>query len=164
MDAIKLLEEQHREVEELFELFEKAEKKEEKRVIVAKIADALAAHGTIEEKVFYPAAYKRGEEELTDMLREAVEEHLSVKRIIADLLAMTPEDENFEAKVKVLKEQIEHHVEEEESDLFPLAKKNLTKEQLDTMGAEMELMFEALLPTQPRFEVTAETDEAAPLE
>lgn len=164
MDAIELLETQHREVEELFELFDEAETKDEKRRIFEKIGDSLAAHGTIEEKVFYPAAYKRDEEELSDMLREAVEEHLVMKRIITDLLSMTPDDENFEAKVKVLKEQVEHHVEEEESDLFPTAKKELSKESLETMGAGMEAMFEALLPTQPRFEMTMETDEAAPLQ
>lgn len=163
MDAIQLLKKQHDEVEDLFAEFEDTEDKEEKREIFTKIADALAAHGTIEEKVFYPAAYKRGEEELTDMLKEAVEEHLSLKRIIADLLAMTPDDENFEAKVKVLKEQVEHHVEEEEKDLFPTAKQELSTESLETMGADMEAMFEALIPTQPRFEIPSETEEAAPL-
>ncbi len=163
MDAIELLKAQHDEVGELFDLFEQAEKKEEKKRIFTKLADRLAAHGTIEEKIFYPAAYKRGEEDLSEMLREAVEEHLSMKRLLADLLEIGPEDKSFEAKVKVLQEQVVHHVEEEEKELFPAAKKELSKESLVVMGVEMEEMFKALLPTQPRFEAALETDEAAPL-
>lgn len=164
VDAIKLLKSQHDEVEALFEEYEKAEADGEKLEIFKKIADNLAAHATIEEKVFYPAAYGEGEEDLEDLLREAVEEHLGIKRIIADLVEMQPSDENFDAKVKVLKEQVEHHVEEEEGELFPKAKKELDAADLEVMGAEMEEMFEALVPGEPRMDVPAETDEAAPLQ
>src|SRR5687768_10673858 len=101
MNALELLEQQHREVEDLFEKCEKAEESE-KQTIFAKLADNLAAHSTIEEKIFYPAVYVG---DLKELLAEAVEEHLSAKRVIADLLEEEP-GETFEAKVKVLKEQI----------------------------------------------------------
>jgi hypothetical protein len=164
VDAIKLLKTQHDEVEALFMKFEKTEKAEEKLEIFKQVADNLAAHATIEEKVFYPAAYGEGEEDLEDLLREAVEEHLGMKRVIADLLEMKPSDENFDAKMNVLKELVEHHVEEEESELFADAKKAIPSEELEVMGAEMEEMFKALIAGEPRMDVPAETDEAAPLQ
>ena len=80
------------------------------------IADALAVHATIEERHFYPAVKEKRTEEI---LFESVEEHLEIKRAIADLLALEAIDETFEAKVKVLQEDVEHHVEEEENQLFP---------------------------------------------
>ena len=84
------------------------------------IADDFAAHGEIEEKIFYPAVYVG---ELKEKLQEAVEEHLAAKRIVADLLEMEPTDEQFDPKMKVLRELIEHHVEEEEGELFPLVRR-----------------------------------------
>lgn len=168
MDAIKLLKTQHDEVEALFAKFEKIESADEKLAIFQQIGDMLAAHATIEEKVFYPAAYQighaEGDEEVQDLLHEAVEEHLSIKRILADLLEMDPDDDAFKAKVLVVKEQVEHHVEEEEGELFKNVKKEMSKEDLEAMGIEMEELFNALLPGEPRFEVPKETEEAAPLE
>jgi hemerythrin superfamily protein len=160
MDAIKLLKTQHDEVEALFKSFEQAADDDEKNDLVAEIADNLAAHAHIEEKLFYPAVYVG---ELKDLLAEAVEEHLAAKRTIADLLKMTAGDENYDAKVKVLKEQIEHHVEEEEGELFPKVKKTLASEELDALGEQMELMFEELMQADPRERVPAETAQAAPL-
>ena len=164
MDAIALLRKQHDDVEALFKKFEKSEEDDEKQGIFEAIADNLAAHATIEEKVFYPVAYRDGEEDLEDMLREAFEEHLAAKRVIADLLDMKAGDENFDAKMKVLHEQIEHHIEEEEHELFPKAKKEIAVDELEAMGVEMEEMFDALIDTDPRMEVPSETEEAAPLE
>src|SRR5436190_24115541 len=102
MSAIDMLESQHREVEKLFAAFEKASAAK-KRDIFLQIADKLAVHATIEEKHFYPAAKN---DETEDLLAESVEEHLSVKRLIADLLE-DDDDETLEAKVTVLKEQVE---------------------------------------------------------
>ncbi|MFY0576506.1 hemerythrin domain-containing protein [Cystobacter fuscus] len=162
MDAIALLTQQHREVEELFEKFEKAgEGKEELlRELFVRIADNLAAHATIEEKLFYPSVYVGP---TADQLQEAVEEHLSAKRVIADLLDMEPSDAQFKAKVKVLKDLVEHHVEEEEKELFKNVKKLLTKEELIVMGEQLEIMFSELIQTEPRMQVPREIDEAAPL-
>ncbi|ATB39182.1 hemerythrin [Cystobacter fuscus] len=162
MDAIELLTQQHREVEELFEKFEKTgEGKEELlRALFVRIADNLAAHATIEEKLFYPSVYVGP---TADKLQEAVEEHLSAKRVIADLLDMEPSDAQFRAKVKVLQDLVEHHVEEEEKDLFKQVKKLLTKEELSVMGEQLEAMFSELIQTQPRMQVPREIGEAAPL-
>ncbi len=160
MNAIKLLKEQHREVEELFEQFEKAKTSDTKLKLFETIADKLAAHAKIEEQYFYPETKKARTE---DQLREAVEEHLAVKRIIADLLEMKPEDEQFDAKMKVLAEQVEHHVEEEEKELFPEAEKIFGQRRLEELGAIMEQESEILLETEPRKEVPKEIGEAAPI-
>jgi hemerythrin superfamily protein len=160
MDAIKLLKGQHRDVEKLFEAFESAGTKE-KQALFDRIADALAVHATIEEKIFYPAAKS---EKTKDLLQEAVEEHLSVKRLIADLMELSPSDESFDAKVKVLKEQVEHHVEEEETEMFPKTKSTLDAATLEELGAQMESMAGQLEAAgRPRDAVPGETDQASPL-
>ena len=160
MDATRLLEQQHKEVTDAFGKYEKAEELSQKRQLFLTIADNLSAHAAIEEKIFYPAVYVN---ETEDLLKEAVEEHLAAKRIIADLLELEQEDETFDPKMMVLREQIEHHIEEEEGELFPKVRKNFTKEELDGLGVEMEAMFEDLKQTDPRNEVPNEIDEAAPL-
>ena len=160
MEATKLLKEQHEEVKDLFKKFEAAEEDSEKQELFEQIADDFAAHGEIEEKIFYPAVYVG---DLKDKLQEAVEEHLAAKRVVADLLKMEPSDEQFDAKMRVLKELIEHHVEEEEGELFPLVKKSFGREELDTLGEQMELMFEQLKQDEPREQVPSETDHAPPL-
>jgi hemerythrin superfamily protein len=161
MSAIDMLEDDHREVEDLFEEFESAKGAAKKRKVFEEIADKLAVHATIEEKHFYPAAKS---EETEDLLLEAAEEHLSAKRVIADLLALDASDETFEAKVKVLQEQIEHHVEEEEGELFPTVQKLLDKEALDALEQEMTATREELLAKgDPRKSIPAETDSAAPV-
>jgi len=161
VNAIDLLEKQHREVEQLFKKFEKAEAEEEKQRLFEEIGDKLAIHAGIEEKHFYPATRTARTE---DELREAVEEHLSVKRIIADLLEMEPSNPQFEPKVLVLKEQVEHHVEEEEEELFPKVKKMLSRDELDDLGTVMEDLAQELEAGAPRESVPAETGSAAPLE
>jgi hemerythrin superfamily protein len=160
MGAVEMLESQHREVEKLFAAFEEA-RGEEQREIFLQIADKLAVHAAIEEKHFYPAAKAKNTE---DMLLEAAEEHLSVKRVISDLLALDEEDETFEAKVMVLKEQVEHHVEEEEDELFPKVEKLLDETTLEALEQEMTATQEELLAKgNPRDQVPAETDRAAPI-
>ena len=140
---------------------EKAEE-DEKQDLFEQLADALAVHAAIEEKHFYPATKNARTEEL---LQEAVEEHLSAKRLIADLMEMSPEDPQFDAKVAVLEEQIEHHVEEEEKELFPKVRKMIGKEELEDLGMVMEDMAEELKASgAPRGSVPAETGSAAPLE
>ena len=162
MDAIELLTQQHREVDELFEKFEKASGGNDKPLmdLFARIADNLAAHATIEEKLFYPSVYVGP---TADKLQEAVEEHLAVKRVIADLLDMDPSDMQFRAKMKVLQELVDHHVEEEEKELFKGVKKLMTREELATLGEQLETMFDELIQTEPRMQVPRETSEAPPL-
>lgn len=162
MNAIKLLEDQHRMVEQLFKRFEQAgEDHQAKYDLFTEIADQLSAHSTIEEKIFYPSVE---DEQTEDLLREAVEEHLGVKRLIADLLDLEPSDEQFDAKVKVLQEQVQHHVREEETDLFVKVRKLFEEESLDEMGIKMENMLADILAEgEPRNEVPNETDRAAPI-
>src|SRR5688572_25450221 len=113
LDAIALLKQDHREVEELFEQFEKAKGEGRKQKLAQQICLELSIHAKIEEEVFYPACEGKVEE---DALKEAFVEHDGAKVLIAEIMAGDGQsDEYFDAKVKVLQEQIEHHVKEEES-------------------------------------------------
>ena len=116
-DAIGLLEADHREVEALFEQYEAADSALEKGALAAQICLALKVHAQIEEELFYPPARdKTGD---TDLVDEAIVEHMGAKTLIAQIEAMAPGQPLYDAKVKVLSEQIRHHVEEEENELFP---------------------------------------------
>ena len=110
-DAIALLKADHREVEDLFEKFEKASGKDRKQQIAEKICDELKIHTMIEEEIFYPAFRGKIED---DTLDEAYVEHDGAKVLINDIMAGGADEEYYDAKVKVLSEQIEHHVHEEE--------------------------------------------------
>ncbi|MEA1073303.1 hemerythrin domain-containing protein [Sphingomonas sp. LY160] len=110
-DAVALLKADHRKVEELFEQFESAKGDGRKQKIAEEICMELTVHATIEEEIFYPACEGKVEE---DLLKEAYVEHDGAKVLIAEIEAGGPDDDFYDAKVKVLSEQIEHHVEEEE--------------------------------------------------
>lgn len=157
MDAIALLTRDHREVEQLFKQFEKltdrAQKSKEK--IVQKIIRELAIHSAIEEMLFYPAvrtaalkANTRALKEAADAVLESLEEHHVVKWTLAELEKMDASAERFEAKVTVLMESVRHHVEEEQTELFPKARRLLGKEVLEQLGQRME-KAKKLAPTRP---------------
>ena len=110
-DAIALLKEDHRQVEDLFEQFEKARGDERKQKLALEICKELTIHTMIEEEIFYPACEGKVEE---DLLKESFVEHDAAKVLIAEIQSAEPSEDFYEAKVKVLKEEIEHHVEEEE--------------------------------------------------
>jgi len=159
MNAIALLKHQHREVEALFKQLHKAKTGGPRRNIFEKIADALAVHATIEEKRFYPAVKEKTTEEI---LLESVEEHLAIKRVMADLLRLDAEDETFAAKIKVLEDEITHHVEEEEEMLFPRVERMFDDEALESLGDAMEdTQAELLQAGNPREAVAGETERAA---
>jgi len=159
MNAIELLKSQHREVEELFSKCEKARDEKVKQRTFDTIADKLAVHAAIEEHHFYPAVKAKRTE---DILLESLEEHLAVKRVLADLLEIDAGDETFDAKLKVLKEQVSHHVEEEETDLFPKVAKLLDKETLDALAQEMTAeQTELEAEGDPRNSVPSQTEVAA---
>ena len=161
MNAVKMLKQQHREVEKLFKKFEGAKSSAPRRKAFEEIADALAVHAAIEERHFYPGVKKRQTE---DLLLESVEEHLEIKRVIADLLHAEPQDDTFDAKVKVLQEDVEHHVEEEEKELFPKVEKLIDEEELEAIGAAMEETAKELESAgDPRLAVPGETAAAAPV-
>ena len=110
-DAIALLKADHRAVEELFEKFEKATASERKRKLAEEICLELSVHAEIEEEIFYPACEGKVDE---DLLKESYVEHDGAKVLITEIMNGGPSDEFYDAKVKVLQEEIEHHVEEEE--------------------------------------------------
>ena len=110
-DAIALLKEDHRKVEDLFEQFEKAKGDGRKEKLALEICKELTIHTILEEEIFYPAIEGKVDE---DLLKESFVEHDAAKVLIAEIETGGPSDEYYDAKVKVLKEEIEHHVEEEE--------------------------------------------------
>ncbi len=156
-DAIALLKEDHRTVEELFEQFEKADADGRKEKLAKQICLELTVHATIEEEIFYPACEGKVEE---DLLEEAYVEHDAAKLLIRQIQAGGPEDDFYDAKVKVLQEEIEHHIEEEEKrmeGLFPLARK--AGIDMDALGEQLaarksELMQQAASGTLPEPELT----------
>ena len=134
-DAITLLKEDHRRVEELFSDFEKAKGDGRKKTVAEKICAELIVHTELEEKIFYPAC--EGKVEEAD-LKEAYVEHDSAKVLIAEIAEGGPDDDYYEAKVKVLKEEIEHHVKEEEAwlnGIFSQAKRHGVD--MDALGVEL---------------------------
>src|SRR5437016_6282138 len=120
MDAITLLKQDHKRVEELFRRFEKAGDRahKTKRKLVDRMIEDLSVHASIEETVFYPAT-REARRETEDQVLESLEEHHLVKVVLAELQRMDPQDERFDAKVTVMIENVRHHVQEEEKDLFP---------------------------------------------
>ncbi len=140
--AIRLLKQDHREVEAWFDEYEQLEDEGEKLELFNKIALALKVHTAIEEEIFY--AEERGEVE-DDMLDEAQVEHDGAKKLIAEIEAMQPGEDLYDAKVKVLGEYIKHHVKEEEQPggIFAQAKKG--DEDLDEMGERLKLRKEELM-------------------
>ncbi|MBQ5947043.1 hemerythrin domain-containing protein [Massilia sp. ST3] len=123
-DAIALLTSQHKEVTAMFKEFEDLgdRAKASKKKIADKICQNLVMHTMIEEEIFYPAI--RGcSKEAEEMVEEAIVEHASAKDLIAQIQEMDPDEELYDAKVKVLGEMIEHHVEEEEKEMFPKVRK-----------------------------------------
>jgi hemerythrin superfamily protein len=149
MDAIKLLKDDHKTVNELFRRFERSgdEAYETKREVVARIVEELSVHAAIEEQVLYPAI--RAEVPSTEtMTLEALEEHHIVKWTLSELDGMDPHDERFDAKVTVLIESVRHHVEEEEGDLFPKVRDGLSRKRLDQLGDELR-QAKKVAPTRP---------------
>ena len=135
MDAFELLKADHRKVEQLFSQLESASGKQKLQVF-EQIKTELELHTHIEEKVFYPALEEP--EETHDLTLEAYEEHDVVKKLLKELGRARTANEEWEAKAKVLQENVEHHVEEEENELFPKAETALGEEEIEALGAQME--------------------------
>lgn len=160
MDPIQLLVSEHRRMEKLLAEIMDAEAKDRVRLF-REAADALTAHVTVEEKHFYPAVRGRRTE---DILLESLEEHLSLKRVLADMLQLDVEDPRWEPKLHVLKEQVEHHHKEEEEHLFPKVEKTFSRDELGALGDEMNRELGELRAQRPAEQVLEQTDEAAPLD
>lgn len=140
--AVRLLKQDHREVEGWFDEYEQLDDNQEKLELFTKIATALKVHTQIEEEIFYPE--ERGDVE-DDMLDEAQVEHDGAKKLIAEIEGMQPGDDLYDAKVKVLGEYIKHHVKEEEQPggIFSQAKKG--EEDLEEMGERIKARKEELM-------------------
>lgn len=123
-DAIALLKEDHAKVKAMFEQYEGMGERAYagKKKLADQICLELTRHATAEEEIFYPAV-RDGGDDTEDLVDEAIVEHAAAKQLIAQIVEMDPHDELFDAKVKVLGEQIDHHVQEEEGEMFPKAKK-----------------------------------------
>ena len=134
-DAIALLKADHRQVEGWFEEFEKARAGNRKQELASQICEALKVHTTIEEEIFYPAFFEATEEE--DLHNEAQVEHDGAKYMIKKIEASGPDDELFDAQVKVLSEMIKHHVHEEEMRDGMFAKARQSDMDLDALGEQL---------------------------
>ncbi len=144
-DAIRLLMQDHKDVKALFKDYEKLVKAEagetQKQALAEKICTMLTAHATVEEELFYPAAREVLDE--GDLVDEAEVEHASAKDLISQILSATPADDLYDAKVKVLGEYIDHHVKEEEKEMFPKVRKG--EVDLKSLGESMAARKKALL-------------------
>ncbi len=161
-DAVKLLTTQHREMEGLLRQVAETHGGASTKNLFVQAADQLMVHIKAEEEIFYPAVHEACTE---DDLLESLEEHLSLKRLLADLIALEPDDKAFEPKFKVLKEQTEHHHREEEEHLFPEVLKLLDENRREALGkAMLARQFELAKKGEPRETVSNETASAAPLE
>jgi hemerythrin superfamily protein len=139
-DALKVLREDHRRVDDLFKRFDQAGDRayKTKRRLVDQMIRELSVHAAIEEEVFYPAVRERMHQSEDDVL-ESLEEHHLVKVTLAELDGMDPTDERFDAKVTVMMENVRHHAkEEEEGELFPKVRKAFTPSELREMGRRLE--------------------------
>ena len=148
MNAISLLTQDHRNVEQLFNRFEQAENPEEKRSITDKVIEQLSVHAEIEEQFFYPAVAAKLEER--GEVLEAVEEHHLAKVALWELERLPSSAPNFDAKFTVMKENVLHHVGEEEGDdgIFQQARKVLRANELDDLGDRM-ARARASVPSRP---------------
>ena len=139
MKATSLLEKQHRKAEATFKKLESG--KGDASALVQELADNLAAHMAIEQEIFYPAVRALKEE----LVAESFEEHAIAEFVLKRLLGTSPTAPSFKAKVVALKELIEHHVEEEEEELFPAVEKKMQAEALLDLGKRMQVKFDAAL-------------------
>jgi hemerythrin superfamily protein len=133
VDAIALLEADHREVDGYFEAYEGLTDAGSKKALATKICVALKVHTQIEEELFYPGAREATGD--GDLLDEALVEHMGAKTLVTEIEAMQPGQNLYDAKIKVLGEQVRHHVQEEEEELFPEVRQ--TKLDLEALGTKM---------------------------
>lgn len=142
-DAIALLKADHKEVDAMFKAYDKTDDDAKKQELANNICMALTVHAQIEEEIFYPAAYEALDEDGDDLLDEAEVEHASCKALIAEIEAMTVGEPLFDAKIKVLGEYIKHHVEEEETELFPECRD--AKMDLKALGEQLAMRKQELM-------------------
>ena len=138
MNAFQLLKEDHQKVSGIFQQLEPTTERAEKTrtELFARLKEELDVHARIEEAVFYPAIKQAAE--TREIVLEGFEEHHVIKMLLKELEGMPVDTEQWAAKCKVLQENVEHHVEEEEGEMFQKARDVLTEEQINDLGARME--------------------------
>ena len=138
MDAFELLKKDHEKVSGIFEKLDTTTERgvKTREELFTQLKNELDVHAQIEEQIFYPALEEA--DETHEITLEAFEEHAVVKQLLAELEELSKDDETWGAKLKVLKENVEHHVEEEEGEMFTGARKVLSSEQIEALGARME--------------------------
>ena len=139
MNAIELLKKDHKEASGLMDQIETADKGDRSaKELFNQLKQALTLHTQIEEQIFYPELKKF--DETKDMIPEAFEEHQEVKDILAEMSTLSPSDDEFMDKLTELRDGVDHHVEEEETEMFPKAEKVLGQSRLEELGRQLEEM------------------------
>lgn len=136
MNALELLKQDHEEVKELFEQAEGTDDSKEQRNIFKQIKKALESHARIEEGIFYPAMEKHAH--LMDLVLESYEEHKQIKILLKEMDDLVTGSEEFEPKLRVLQEIVEHHAEEEEGNMFPQVRELVDDIALEQLGRKLE--------------------------
>ena len=137
MNALDLLKEDHDRVDKLFQKVEATDEGEH-MPLFEQIMEELEVHTHIEEMIFYPQIKEQGDEELKKLVNEGVEEHRQAKMFLRELDALKSEGERFEAKLKVLMEDIKHHVQEEEGEMFPMIREQFDEAQMQELGQQLD--------------------------
>jgi hemerythrin-like domain-containing protein len=143
VDAIAMLKEDHQRVKDLFTQYEATSKPATKRTLAAQVFVELETHAQLEENIFYPSVNEETAEG-PELVKESLQEHETVKQLIVALRQMGPQSAEFDAKFHELIQNVKHHVEEEENDMFPLAEAQLA-EDLEELGEEMQALKKAIL-------------------
>lgn len=133
--AIEMIKQDHQKVQQLFRQFDQAASPQEKKQIVDQALVDLETHAKIEEEIFYPAVRQTGGIDL--LMNEAREEHHAAKMFVMELARLDPENEHYDAKFHVLREQVTHHIQEEESEMLPQAER-LGDQRMNELGSQIE--------------------------
>ena len=144
-EATALLKADHKRVSDLFDQYEKTRSTARKKTLVASICMELGIHAKAEEEIFYPAVKAALKDK--EMVPEAIVEHASLKELMAQVEGKEPDGEMFDAKIKVLSEYVKHHVKEEETEMFPKARK--TKLDMKALGAQIAARKDELKASWP---------------
>ena len=136
-NALDLLKADHRKVEELFAKVRDNENGNNEDTF-KRIKEELDVHAHIEETIFYPYLLEKGDQDLQRIVREGIEEHRQVKAWLAEIDGMSGSSEDFKARIKVLMEDVDHHVEEEENEMFPLVEDQVEPPTLEKLGNQMQ--------------------------
>jgi hemerythrin superfamily protein len=146
MNAIEMLMQDHKEAAGMMDQLETADKGDRSaKDIFLQLKDALTLHTQVEEQIFYPAL--KSHEETRDMIPESLEEHQEVDQILAEMTSLNPGNDDFMDKLTELRDAVEHHVEEEESEMFPKAEQILGENRLQEMGRQMQQMKQSKVAT-----------------